>query len=227
MAARTMTMNANTNSPSGARKTATTSNAGRPRRERTRRMTQKRCKFVAFHEAGHAVAGYYYGKLMFVTVDELDSKHRGLTVAFHNVGGLDLAGAVAQARYQRVAFSDCCMNGGGRDALCVADQATLVSRLLKGANERQLMREWLAFVKAFVRDTWPAVKAVADALMERGTLEGEEAGRIIATAMGQKYKSRRAADIIAEMRAAAQNNGFMTIGYRVEESDGRTRLRNQ
>ena len=145
---------------------------------------------VAYHEAGHAVVAHVLGgRIEDMTLDSIEYEggvQRGLTRYWLDGKPLEkfekeLQTAPAGWIATKIAFN----STFGR-----ADDSRAVTRLLDEYGRGwtpELKREWrkrgLAGALAILDTRWHAVGALASALLERRTLSGAEAHRIIEEAL--------------------------------------------
>jgi hypothetical protein len=155
---------------------------------------------VAYHEAGHAVVGHLLGfRLLGATIApagefdglacfDLDlhrerspTRHRRLA-ATYAVGDVAMCRLWRRATGRTLEPDPPTDDGDGRLLRALAMEATMVGDDFAGP------REWSAFEARARRraarllarrPVWRAVEALARELTARGTLDGDEAGRII------------------------------------------------
>jgi hypothetical protein len=153
-------------------------------------------KALAYHEAGHAVAGYALGltiERVTIIPDETSLGHCrylewetwAATTAPETVLALVLAGAVAE----EIATGRTSGGSDDRHALGVA-------RARGVADSEAHARVAAARQRAvhFMRDHWPAVKSVAGVLREQRELEGIQAMGTLARAFRRLREGRVAVD---------------------------------
>jgi len=133
----------------------------------------------AHHEAGHAVACHHLGCLASVTL-ATDGEHRGRTDADDTRSSrsdrllISLAGPVAEYRYDRKHRQ--------------RDIALRHYYRLSGANDYKTARDCLEqdeslgpheqAALAFVDENWTTIHAVAEKLLQTGSLSAQEVGKL-------------------------------------------------
>jgi ATP-dependent Zn protease len=160
--------------------------------ERRRRKTLAK---TAYHEAGHAVASYYlFHRIKKVTIvpdkknDNAGSCHSkgpslaGIDVSisprkqatiFDNIK-IFLAGEAAQARFNRRTIRQWHGSSDFHQA------AGLALRLSGDARGAELLLDWLRHeAEQLVAIRWREIEVVAEALLRRRTLTGEEVRAVI------------------------------------------------
>jgi hypothetical protein len=177
---------------------------------------------VDHHEAGHFVAAYFMGtheRLTAVTIvpkgdaagrNEGDgSDPLGDDCSEQEVRNLVVelfAGYAADVRFDPAREGD-----GGARAGAEDDDAKAKVRLgwiSKHKREREKLEDYLRrLAAALVEEHWTAVTALARELLEHKTLEGYEAGWVVAIAEGEQAKGelaeyRRHRDALRGARAA-------------------------
>ena len=169
----------------------THSTKGKPPRQPRRRG---RWKYLAYHEAGHAIVAHHlFGEVKRVMIDETGNgqceyaiavtspcQHEGLIVA--------LAGPMAEAKGGHVSFTYALLfrapDGDWAAAKHRAQEHldSLAEIGLPGDQWPQTVGEAIESHKRtaswHVRMNWPAVEAVAHALLEHGTLTGRDVAKI-------------------------------------------------
>jgi ATP-dependent Zn protease len=153
---------------------------------------------TAYHEAGHAVAAVAHkGKLKTVTIVpgkgyagrvrrhrernlqgiERDNTPRGQRAA-ENAAQIELAGYIAQKRYKRRSCHKYHWE---------SDRNAATDLLLSFSSSTRHLDAYIKAISIRTEDLvahwWPAIKAVAAALLERGTLSGDEVQKIVEAAM--------------------------------------------
>ena len=150
-------------------------------------------KWTAYHEAGHTVHAVKHGLgVEMVTIDPARVKeltgHSGVGYTqYKNVG---LGHAEDVLRQQVVGMTSEAYVRDGQISGCQDDLQTLDAmfaqlNLVGLEKERTLTRIKLQ-AQEFVQDSWAAIKAVADALVEHQTLVDSEVDEIIAGAESTK-----------------------------------------
>lgn len=140
---------------------------------------------VALHEAGHAVAALYYGfephERSVVTLRANEDEASGTTgfrsTSWDRVHGavVSLAGAAAECIH--VAKS---RQTGGSAIISVGEDLAVAAQALGYADVFDLPEALVQLLVLQARgileggERWQAVTEMADALMERGSLDGEE-----------------------------------------------------
>ncbi len=143
---------------------------------------------IAYHEAGHAVATWAYKiPLKLIVAGEFDGYAEGGLdndslrpqlgeIEFNRtVAVILLSGQAAQNRWQWETLAFGC-DQDHRHARKHAEESpwsldeTVISALL---------RNWTAEAMRVIEDNWPGVEALAQKLLEQGTIAGPEAERII------------------------------------------------
>ena len=137
--------------------------------------TGTRCKrYVAFHEAGHAVAADYYGVDFTVTVDGRPHIAFGSTFveyACHIV----FAGPLAQAKVQKRGLSYALLLGGHYDMEYINAEAERYGAPAFADPWRTI---WKKSAQRIIKTRWDLVEAVAERLMSCGTLSSDEVREI-------------------------------------------------
>ena len=143
---------------------------------------------IAYHEAGHAVATWAYGiPLKLIVAGEIDGyAERGLDndslrqrlgeIEFNRtVAVILLSGQAAQNRWQWETLAFGC-DEDRRHARKHAEECPgSVEEMVVSA----LLRDWAAEAMRMIEDNWPRVQALAQNLLEQGTISGPDATRII------------------------------------------------
>jgi hypothetical protein len=154
---------------------------------------QQDAQEMAYHEAAHAVAHFLGGdgvREVSLTTRYRPGRQSAVKPEMEVTGGYCLTrrtfrsvpaclvGVVAQARVRPCAWGAFTISRGSKDY----DDAI---RLLRdsGRSAADLPTEQRK-AEAFVDENWKAIRAVAERLMEEVCLDGDEAERIITTALG-------------------------------------------
>jgi hypothetical protein len=143
----------------------------------------KRFKSVAYHEAGHAVAGAVLLKRFApVSVDGRGGKFHGGLIEVHdsdqyarwNAAVLCMAGPYAEARAGKMSRWLAVWRGGNDDK---RDASELIAWLVArgfAKSERDAWEYIEAATPAFLTKNWGAIERVAAELLKRGRLEADE-----------------------------------------------------
>lgn len=153
---------------------------------------------TAYHEAGHAVASalfgidfdtvhvfthstkigehWYYGK---VDGGDQSKRYDVLHVAVDS-----LAGPIADARFRGCDKTEMFRNQFGE-----GDNDDVLHARKELAKQSEVsFAEAVAITEAIVNRLWPAVEAIATALIERGTLQRDEVQKMFAATAAQAVK---------------------------------------
>lgn len=180
------------------------------------RQHKLRClpaKHRAYHEAGHAVAGYFCGDLCGVDILTVGSRtgmcdsQRGQRNTGHAII-ICFAGALAQARLTGETPADVILSAGIEDFQSASDVAEAhcqrmrphwdevewpdnmrpeeIERFKKQNTPSGMLDYYEEQASELVGNYWPAVEAVAAALLEKKRLTGKEAQQIIAGAIEEQ-----------------------------------------
>ena len=141
------------------------------------KFTHKR--WIAIHEVGHAVAADYYGVLAKVTIDD-QTRASVQEVNVDTACCINLAGPLAQAKYQRRSLLGVYLATGAADLDFIYQHARLYVPL--GIAEAQL-DIWEAVARQLVLERWAAIQTVAERLLERGTLTATDVRGIVAKSL--------------------------------------------
>ena len=157
----------------GPNRTGQQKEGSRPRRKR----------YVAFHEGGHAVAADWYGVGFSVTIDDesrLDLESTCVEIACQVV----YAGPLAQTKYQRQGLVTALLKGGASDMAYIESQLGQWADI--GAKDSK-RSSWKNGAQWILDKRWDLVTAVAERLIERGTLSSVEV-REIACSLGHNMQ---------------------------------------
>ena len=157
----------------------------------------------AYHEAGHGVVAHFRGhRIKRISVKPGTAPAPGHTVTYlgRTVIRFDYPdGVVAFAGYHaEKRFCPRCRFPGGylEDERAARD---ILEEVAPGGPERReeqttIWRGWERESRRLVRlpAVWAGIEALAAALVERGTLEGAEASRLVKAAMSRRRSGRRA-----------------------------------
>ena len=144
-------------------------------------MGSRRKRYVAFHEAGHAVVADFFGVGFVVSIGDepkVSLETTYIAVACQVVFG----GPLAQAKYQRRGLFDILITEGCCDMEYIEAQAEMWDAL----GLKDTMRSgWKKGAQKVISERWDLVTAVAERLIECGTLTSEEV-RTIASGLGHE-----------------------------------------
>jgi hypothetical protein len=172
-------------------------------------MMQPIIVWTTYHEAGHAVRAWWLQRdLDGVSIDHSrpgEGRCYGVQCCSHalllagapvNANQLeddisiDLAGPLAEARYRRVRIQGLFDPTGMQDVALAWETAKLWTQATGSTAESADVLLWLMqqATQRFLQRSkaWRAVEALATALLEHASLEGEEAAQIIAEAYGRR-----------------------------------------
>ena len=131
--------------------------------------------FVAYHEAGHAVVADYFGKLEWVRL--WPEPAAAVSDCDESVyGSILYAGSLAQCRYQRRGLAGVFLSTGASDLKKLRE---LIDRTAHVRPPENLWRSFHWGAACVLSCRWPAVQAVAAALLERGRLTADEVRGIV------------------------------------------------
>lgn len=122
--------------------------------------------WMAYHAAGQAVVADYFNVLMWVQL----WPDPGAVVGSGDEtadGPVLYAGPLAQARFQRASLSGAFLHAGRDHAEALQK---LVDRQSPAVPPEVKLQEYRDVARAVLFDRWPAVEAVASALLDRGHL---------------------------------------------------------
>ena len=128
---------------------------------------RRRLMSTCVHEAAHALAAIFCGAhLDLINVDgdvenppHVSFRHSEST-APHVIGTVYAAGAVASARYSRTSTAAALLGGGYSDLLLLRESVPDLDEQLKAVAAAELV----------VRESWAAIKLLADELRRRGQM---------------------------------------------------------
>lgn len=131
--------------------------------------------WVAYHEAGHAIVADYLGVLEWVQLDpEPETASDSDTEVMD--GPILYAGPLAQARHQRASLSGVFLHSGRGD---FRELMQLVSQPSAGIPPEVRLGAYREIAHTILAARWPAVEAVAAALLERGYLMDDDVRGIV------------------------------------------------
>jgi hypothetical protein len=138
---------------------------------------------VAFHEAGHAVAADWYAVDFTATID--DVPHISMGSTYVDVAcQVMFAGPLAQAKYQKQGLLSVLITDGVCDMEYIEAHAEMWADIgLKDEKRRQ----WKKAAQWVISKRWDLVGAVAERLLECGTLTSDEV-RTIASSLGHDWQ---------------------------------------
>ena len=149
----------------------------------TKRSRRKR--YVAFHEAGHAVVADWYAVDFTVTID--NGPHIALESTCIDIAcRVMFAGPLAQAKYQKQGLLSILITDGACDMKYIETQAEMWGHPVLKDIKRT---EWKAAAKWLIAKRWDLVGAVAERLLECGTLTSDEVWTI-ASSLGHVKQNR-------------------------------------
>lgn len=143
----------------------------------------RRKRYVAFHEAGHAVLADWYAVDFTATID--DVPHIALGSTYVEVAcQVMFAGPLAQAKYQKQGLVHILITDGARDMQYIETQ----SKMWNDVGLKDLKRtQWKKGAQSVITKRWDLVVAVAERLLECGTLTSDEV-RAIASSLGHDWQ---------------------------------------
>ena len=157
----------------------------------------------AYHEAGHGVVAHFRGhRIRRISVKPGTAPAPGHTITYlgrtvirfdYPDGVVAFAGYHAEKRF----CPRCRFPGGYREDERAARD--ILEEVAPGGPERRdeqtkIWRGWERESRRLVRlsAVWSGIEALAAALVERGTLEGAEASRLVDAALTRRRSARRA-----------------------------------
>jgi hypothetical protein len=139
-------------------------------------------KWVAFHEAGHAVLADYFDALESVALSQEQELAGHAIVYGSHIDDTIMAivhwgGVLAQARYQKVRMEVAILTAGRRDMQFVRKAAARHPLFVfRSETQERIKESWRCEARQILSERWTAVKAVATALLEQRRL-GKQAVR--------------------------------------------------
>jgi len=145
-----------------------------------------RKKYVAFHEAGHAMIADWFAVDFTVTIDgashiAFESPRSGEITSLIAYGG-----PLAQARYQKQGLLFILITCGIADMELIEEQAEAWAHVGLKESKRS---QWKEAAQSCLKKRWDLVEAIADQLMQRGTLTSRDL-RQIAVSLGHEDQDR-------------------------------------
>ncbi len=136
----------------------------------------QRKRYIAYHEAGHAVAADRHGVAFSVVIDgqprvELAPLDPDIACC------ITYAGPLAQARYQKRCLTTVLLTHGSADADFL-DQQSVQWRLMGWENRK--LEQWRLAASEILRERWTAVEAVSARLLALGRMTSDEVREIVA-----------------------------------------------
>jgi hypothetical protein len=138
----------------------------------------KRCKYAAYHEAGHAILGDYFDVLLSVAISP-GPVTEYIDCDLNITSSIQYAGVLAQARYERRNLAGLILSAGGQDFELIEKAAAQLETFLP-FPPTTIMNRWRDTARSILRSRWPAVVAVATALMKDGRLDARVVRSMVA-----------------------------------------------
>ncbi len=145
-----------------------------PKRKPYRRWSAYR-KYVAHHEAGHAVVADYFDALVSVAL-EPEPRAQANDSDLHITLCIHYAGPLAQAKYQRRGLSCVWIAAGDKDLALIMHRSTIVPPLQSPETLRSTCKK---VARDILRSRWPVVQAVAAGLPEHGKFTARQVRSIV------------------------------------------------
>ena len=130
---------------------------------------KRRYKYVAYHEAGHAVLADYFDLLESVSIDEDPPTTRFLDIDLAVSSTIHYAGILAQSKYQKRGSGGSWIFFGAHDFELINSNSLAVAEALSD-SAGSVRAIWKSTARLLLNERWPTVEAVAAALLYRGSL---------------------------------------------------------
>jgi hypothetical protein len=175
-------------------------------------------RWAAYHEAGHAVVTIVRAGLVpEIGVNE-DGGGYSRPPREHALVRccieISLAGLLAEARARKKAEIDVLLDAGQPDFKKAMREASIAAAG-EGRNHLSILADAMRIARRVIRDYWPVVARLANAVFEYGDMSREEVAHVAAIHQARAWRySRSLDDHIRRMRARARVFEAVALGPR-------------